>query len=102
MSLSLPAPLPSSSPSSFWSWRVLRRGRVPILLLGSLCGAALLASIAAGHGAGRPAVSPAHASARALKEPLSAPDIALQTLASGLPGLTSIVSAGDDRLFLTE
>lgn len=102
MSLSLPAPFPSSSSPSFLSRRVLRGGRVPILLLGLLCGAALLASIAAGHGGGRPAASPAQAAARPLKEPLAAPDIALETLASGLPGLTSIVSAGDDRLFLTE
>ncbi len=37
------------------------------------------------------------------KPPLEPPpDITLQTLADGLPGLTSIVSAGDGRLFLTE
>jgi glucose/arabinose dehydrogenase len=32
---------------------------------------------------------------------VAAPDVSLQTLATGLGGITSIVSAGDNRLFLT-
>lgn len=91
-------------PSSFARDKRVRSG-----LLGIAGALAVLGAIAAGRtgtSIGRPggqetlasSVAPPASDARLA----AAPDIALRTLASGLPALTSIVSPGDSRLFLTE
>lgn len=65
--------------------------RAPVFLLPA---AALVFSL------GRP-LPPGTSVMRASAAP-AAPEIAIEPLATGLPGLTSIANAGDHRLFLTE
>src|SRR5450755_4279630 len=101
-------PLPPTSSSSvsrrFPPSSFARDKRVGIGVLGVAGALALLGAIAAGRKAGTslsPAASPVSAPMAAAGL-VAAPDVLLRTLASGLPGITSIVSAGDPRLFLTE
>lgn len=69
---------------------------LPVLLAAAVVVALGAAVVVALGAAGRPPRSEREIAAAA------APEVELVTLASGLPGITSIAHAGDARLFLTE